>query len=62
MIDTSDPGKAANVAARAAILFARVSGFVAENQTRQQCDSALAYDAVAFENAITELFPEAETP
>lgn len=57
-LDTSDPGKAADVAARAAILFARVSGYIAENKIRESSGHAVAYDANWFEAAIDECFPE----
>ena len=57
-LDTSDPGKAADVAARAAILFARVSGYVAENQARMSQGHALAYLSDSFEAAIDDCFPE----
>ena len=60
-LDTSDPGKAADVAGRAAILFARVSGYIAENLRRADRGAALAYDADSFEAAIDECFPELRT-
>lgn len=58
-IDTSDPGKAANAVARAAILFARVSGYIAENEHRKHIGCGLAYTYEFFEYAIQECFPEA---
>ena len=58
MLDTSDPGKAADVVARAAILFARVSGFNATNAQRQIQGYAIAFQDDAFEIAIDECFPE----
>ena len=61
-LDTNGPDKAANVAARAAILFARVSGFIAENKIREQTGYAPAYDANCFEAAIDECFPELREP
>jgi hypothetical protein len=57
-IDTSDPGLAANVAARAAILFSKVSGMIAENQIREQQGQALAFDYNCFESVAEECFPE----
>jgi len=57
-LDTSDPGLAANVAARAAILYARVSGYAAENHARMSQGHALAYLADSFEEAIADCFPE----
>lgn len=57
-LDTSDPGKAAEVVARSAILFAMVSGYNAENGVRSQLGQSLAYDANCFEAAIDECFPE----
>lgn len=61
-LDTRDPGKAADVAGRAAILFARVSGYIAENVIRERQGYALAYDANTFEAAIDECFPELREP
>ena len=62
-IDTSDPGKAANVVARAAILFARVCGFNALNEQRRRRDEAVAYLDVAYVQAVCDCFPELkETP
>ena len=57
-LDTSDPGKAADVAARAAILYATVSGFNAENTLRERRGEALAYDSFCYEAAIDDCFPE----
>jgi len=57
-LDTNDPGKAANVAARAAILYARVSGYNAENSMHHEQGHAIAYASDAFETAIEECFPE----
>ena len=57
-LDTSDPGKAADVFARAAILFARTSGFVADNEMRARQDYMPAYDSAMFEEAVEECFPE----
>jgi len=57
-IDTSDPGKAAGVAARAAILFARVSGYIADNRLRETQGYAPACDSIYFEAAIADCFPE----
>lgn len=62
-LDTSAPGKAANVAARAAILFARITGMAADNTQREHNGYAMAYDRDCFEAAIEECFPElAERP
>ena len=61
-LDTRDPGKAADVAGRAAILFARVSGYIAENTIRMRCGCGVAYDSNAFEAAIDECFPELTPP
>jgi hypothetical protein len=57
-LDTSNPNKAADVLARASILFARVSGYNAENKIRAQLGKAKVYGGSAFEGAITECFPE----
>jgi hypothetical protein len=57
-LDTSNPGKASGVLARASILFARVSGYIAENKIRESLGEALAYDSDSFEEAIAECFPE----
>ena len=58
VLDTSNPDNAANVVGRAAILFARISGYVAENGIREQLGEALAYNSDCFESAIDECFPE----
>lgn len=57
-IKTSDPGLAANVAARASILYARVSGYNAENEIRKSHGLFLAYGDDWYESAIDECFPE----
>ena len=57
-LDTSDPGKAANVVARAAILFAQVCGYNAENSIRISRQEALAFDYNCFDGAIEDAFPE----
>jgi hypothetical protein len=57
-LDTSNPGKVADVLARASILFARVSGYITENKRRESLGEAMAYDSDSFEEAIAECFPE----
>ena len=58
-IKCSDPGSAASAAARAAVLYARVCGYNAENAIRESNGHTLAYDARMFEEAIADCFPEA---
>lgn len=53
-VDTSDPGLAARVAWAAAVLYARVSGYNAENQVRERSGSQLAYWSDSYEVAIEE--------
>lgn len=57
-LDTSDPGKAADVMARAMILFALTCGKNAENEIRRRGDFALAYPSQSFEDDVIDLFPE----
>jgi len=57
-IDTEDPSLAADVVARAAVLFARTSGYVAENTWQEYTGESVAYGDADFEAAIVELFPE----
>jgi hypothetical protein len=58
ILDTSDPGKAANVAARAAILYATVCGFNAENDIRKTRGEAMAYDQDCYAAILDDCFPE----
>ncbi len=57
-LDTSDPGKAADVFARAVILLTRVVGYHAENCLRDRCKERLAYDSNCFDALVDTYFPE----
>ena len=60
-IDADDPGKAAIVAAAAAILYARCSGFNAENQLRaHREDCPPMYTSVDFDYEVDEFFKRLE--
>jgi len=58
--DTSNPGKAADVVARAAILFTRTLGMEATNLKRQRDGQAPMYDVAAFDQLIEDIFPETQ--
>jgi len=55
-IDTSDSGKAALVFAEAAILFAKVSGYNAENMARERRGENLAYHEDSYAIAVADFY------
>ena len=57
-IDTSDPGKAANVVARSMILFARISEMNAANDVRKSLGYSIAFQDDAYAAAVEDTFPE----
>jgi hypothetical protein len=59
-LDTSDSGKAASVAGRAAILFAKTCGMLSLNIYRDRRGETIAYDDASFESVIEECFPETQ--
>lgn len=55
-IDAGDPGKAAEVAALAAVLYARVCGMNAENDVRKAQGQMIAYCEDSFAIAVAEFW------
>lgn len=57
-IDTSDEGLAASANARAAILYARTCGMVADNKQREHLGMSMAWNSSDFDDVVNEMFPE----
>lgn len=55
-LDTSDPGKAANVAGQAAVLYARTCGMVADNEMRKRRDECPAWNGDDFARIEAEFY------